>query len=411
MTYTMLDGANPKIVAGALNGFDAAKFTLVHIVGSTPLASDWLSLTSSGSALTPEDTKQYCVITAGDYQNLLYRWTGSAYILTGSDLTTAELATLNLAGFNQKAERSSVDVPYSAWSLDLGELPMFSGETTIARDTNLALLASGDFAIYKNATAFPTARFKLNFDGDSVAQSEATAVYSQIAGGSRLVYFLSSTASLSITLRITDTELRITTGSAIEWANITIKTLKALTPVGTYSYKVEDARIIPSTKIELELIDDADNFQNALDTGLYKRALQETGAITIYRTVVPDSGEEALNLQYFASQYSTNVSNTVAYITNMPIRVSTVYSTTLTIASGWTAGTAPFSKAVTVTGILSTDNPSIDLDLSSAAYGDVATLQDDWANIYRVVASADTLTFYASEIPTVDIPLIIKVVR
>jgi hypothetical protein len=41
----------------------------------------------------------------------------------------------------------------------------------------------------------------------------------------------------------------------------------------------------------------------------------------------------------------------------------------------------------------------------------VATIQSDWANVYRGVTSADTITFYASTVPTIDIPLQIKVVR
>ena len=53
----------------------------VYIVGSTPYAQDWFSLTSGGPPLTPEQGKIYVVISSGDYQNQQYRWTGSTYIL------------------------------------------------------------------------------------------------------------------------------------------------------------------------------------------------------------------------------------------------------------------------------------------------------------------------------------------
>ena len=86
------------------------------------------------------------------------------------------------------------------------------------------------------------------------------------------------------------------------------------------------------------------------------------------------------------------------------------FSTTLPYAS-WTGTSAPYTKAVTVTGILATDTPTIDLDLSNATYSDVATIQSSWANVYRAVTSADTITFYASSVPTIDIPLGIKAVR
>ena len=52
-----------------------------YIVGSTPLASDWLSLTAGGAALTPEAGKIYVVMTEGAYQNKQYRWGGTVYVL------------------------------------------------------------------------------------------------------------------------------------------------------------------------------------------------------------------------------------------------------------------------------------------------------------------------------------------
>lgn len=59
-----------------------------YVVGLVPLAAGWLSLTSSGAALTPELGKIYIVVSAGDYMNIQYRWNGSAYVqLSGSDIT------------------------------------------------------------------------------------------------------------------------------------------------------------------------------------------------------------------------------------------------------------------------------------------------------------------------------------
>ena len=52
-----------------------------YIVGSTALASDWLSATQGGPALTPEAGKIYVVMTAGQYQNQQYRWGGTVYVL------------------------------------------------------------------------------------------------------------------------------------------------------------------------------------------------------------------------------------------------------------------------------------------------------------------------------------------
>lgn len=96
--------------------------------------------------------------------------------------------------------------------------------------------------------------------------------------------------------------------------------------------------------------------------------------------------------------------------TGVPTGIRQDFTATLPYAS-WTGASAPYTKAVTVTGILATDKPDIDLDLSSATYSDIATIQSGWANVYRGVTSADTITFYASTVPTIDIPLQIKVVR
>lgn len=52
-----------------------------YIVGETPLAADWLSMTAGGEALTPETGKIYVVMTEGAYQNKQYRWGGTTYVL------------------------------------------------------------------------------------------------------------------------------------------------------------------------------------------------------------------------------------------------------------------------------------------------------------------------------------------
>lgn len=52
-----------------------------YIVGETPLASDWLSTTAGGTALTPETGKIYVIMTEGAYQNKQYRWGGTTYVL------------------------------------------------------------------------------------------------------------------------------------------------------------------------------------------------------------------------------------------------------------------------------------------------------------------------------------------
>lgn len=72
-----------------------------YIVGSTPLASNWLSLSAGGSALTPETGKIYVILTTGAYLNKTYRWSGTTYVeisaapgqATESAAGIAEIAT------------------------------------------------------------------------------------------------------------------------------------------------------------------------------------------------------------------------------------------------------------------------------------------------------------------------------
>lgn len=98
-----------------------------------------------------------------------------------------------------------------------------------------------------------------------------------------------------------------------------------------------------------------------------------------------------------------------AFTGNIPTGVKSDLTATLPSAS-WTGSSAPFTKAVTVTGILATDNPLIDI-VPSGVYATDQTMLTNWGKIYRAVTSANTITFYATEVPSADIPFIAKVVR
>lgn len=71
--------------------------------GATELSSSWLSLTSGGSALTPETGKIYILMAASTSYpaNAQFRWSGSTYVkLSDGDMvaiTTAEIDTITAA--------------------------------------------------------------------------------------------------------------------------------------------------------------------------------------------------------------------------------------------------------------------------------------------------------------------------
>ena len=93
----------------------------------------------------------------------------------------------------------------------------------------------------------------------------------------------------------------------------------------------------------------------------------------------------------------------------IPTTTYTVYTATIPSTS-WTGASAPFSKVVAVTGLLSTDEPIIDLVLTGTYATDV-TMRENWSKIYRGVASANSITFYADSVPSADISVQLVVVR
>jgi len=83
---------------------------------------------------------------------------------------------------------------------------------------------------------------------------------------------------------------------------------------------------------------------------------------------------------------------------------------TATLDTTWSGTSAPYTKTVSVSGILSTDTPIIDVVMSGTYTTDEARAEV-WGYIYRAVTANDSITFYAMEKPTVSLPIQIKVVR
>jgi len=121
------------------------------------------------------------------------------------------------------------------------------------------------------------------------------------------------------------------------------------------------------------------------------------------------NGELAFGLVGGVAKLYGNVNGAITDFSNF-LRTATIYTATLSSAS-WTGSSSPYSKSITISGILLTDQPDIDLDLSSVDYADVAAMRTNWAKVYRAVTSANAITFYASEVLSADINLQIKVVR
>lgn len=70
---------------------------------------------------------------------------------------------------------------------------------------------------------------------------------------------------------------------------------------------------------------------------------------------------------------------------------------------------APFSQAVTVMGIASTDEPILDV-VMSGTYATDELRNTEWAYIYYAVTATDQITFYARQKPTASLPFTAKVI-
>lgn len=82
--------------------------------------------------------------------------------------------------------------------------------------------------------------------------------------------------------------------------------------------------------------------------------------------------------------------------------------------SDWTqaSNNEPWIATLTVNGILETDRPIVDIDLSNVAFGSIGDVQNGWRDVYRVEASDDDeMKLYALTEPEVSFDLLIKVVR
>jgi hypothetical protein len=83
---------------------------------------------------------------------------------------------------------------------------------------------------------------------------------------------------------------------------------------------------------------------------------------------------------------------------------------TATLGTNWSGSAAPYTQTISVSEILATDSPIIDVVMSGIYSTDESRIEA-WGYIYRAVTADGSITFYATEIPKVEIPIQIKVVR
>ncbi len=85
-------------------------------------------------------------------------------------------------------------------------------------------------------------------------------------------------------------------------------------------------------------------------------------------------------------------------------------SWTVELTTTWTGSEAPYSQEVTVTGLLATDKVDVDVQ-QTGTYATDQSIVSQWSNVYRVVPTDNTLTFYATVATTSAFDINVKVVR
>ena len=92
-------------------------------------------------------------------------------------------------------------------------------------------------------------------------------------------------------------------------------------------------------------------------------------------------------------------------------KVNIIEESATLLASGWSAD-EPYSQTVVVDGILGADKPFVDVDMDSAyTADDMKALSAAWAGALKATAGTNTVTVYMLDLPEVDIPIKVKVVR
>lgn len=90
--------------------------------------------------------------------------------------------------------------------------------------------------------------------------------------------------------------------------------------------------------------------------------------------------------------------------------LATTITYNVTIGASWT-GSGPYTQTITVDGILSTDNPIVDVVLSDDTESSKSIIEA-WSNVSRIVTNNGSITVYCYDsAPTVNIPIQLKVVR
>lgn len=118
----------------------------------------------------------------------------------------------------------------------------------------------------------------------------------------------------------------------------------------------------------------------------------------------PHTGHETPSGAQAKVDTHANTKATLAQLGHVNHRVLTT-----TLNTAW-QGSGPYTKTQTVNGLLATDTPIVDVVMSGNFATDEARIEA-WGYVYRITTANNAITLYATEKPTVSLPIQLKVVR
>lgn len=189
----------------------------------------------------------------------------------------------------------------------------------------------------------------------------------------------------------------------------------AVTTVKIADSAVTTAKIANSNvtagKIASSAVTAAKVAANAVETAKIKDSAVTTAKIATKAVTVDKIADLTITSNKLAADSVTTPKIFEGAVTAAKIATGAVSTTyTATIGTTWTGSAAPYTQSVSVSGLLATDNPIVDI-VPSDTFATAEAQMEAYGNLYRMVAGNNTLTVYATEKTTVAIPIQIKVVR
>lgn len=146
-----LDG-DGKVPSSQLPSYVDDVLDAYIVSGATALSAGWLSATEGGSALTPTTGVIYVVLTAGEYQNKTFRWSGTTYVEISSSPSQATESVAGIARIATQGEcTTGTDDTKIVTPLKMATYT--SGMAKKATFTNSALTATSGICTWTISTA------------------------------------------------------------------------------------------------------------------------------------------------------------------------------------------------------------------------------------------------------------------